>query len=215
MFPSWIELTRVLVALKHELSLASSRVPELHTTVLATGHDPLAIGSEGNAEDKVLVSLEGLDALAALGLDASTVVEASVVELPHLDGLVKRTRDEMATIRGERDTVDTVLVALFSFSTLNKNTSLGVPNADALVQATCSDEAVVGGDGDSGDAVFDLESEDALVLLDVPKSDCAVAGTRGDVTSVRSEVERVDVLFVTRELVEDALGGNVPNLFHY
>ena len=132
------------MALEHELSLAGSRVPELHTTVLATRHDPLAIGSEGDAEDEVLVTLEGLDALAALGLDTSTVVEASVVELPHLDGLVKRTRDEVATIRGERNTVDTVLVALFAFGALDKNTSLGVPNADTLVQATSSDEAVVG-----------------------------------------------------------------------
>jgi hypothetical protein len=57
-----------------------------------------------------------------------------------------------------------------------------------------------------------LESKDALVLLDVPESDCAVAGTRGDVTSIGSEVERVDVLFVTRELVKDALGGNIPDL---
>ena len=144
MFRNTIELTRVLVSLEHELSLASSRVPELHTTVLATGHDPLAIGSEGNAEDKVLVSLECLDALAALGLDASTVVKSSIVELPHLDSLVKRTRDEVATIRRERNTVDTVLVTLFAFSALNKNTGLSVPNADALVQATCSDKAVVG-----------------------------------------------------------------------
>ena len=203
------------MALKHELSLAGSRVPELHTTVLATGHDPLAVGSEGDAEDKVLVSLEGLDALAALGLDTSTVVEASVVELPHLDRLIKRTRNEVAAIGRECNTVDTILVALFAFSALDKNTSLGIPNADALVQATGSDEAVVGGDGDSGNAILDLESEDALVLLDVPKSNCAVAGTRGDVTSVRREVERVDVLFVARELVKDALGGNVPDLFEH
>lgn len=147
------------------------------------------------------MSLEGLDALAALGLDTSAVVEASVIELPHLDGLVKRTRDEMATIRRERDTVDAILVALFAFSALNKNTSLGIPDADALVQATRSDEAVVGRDGNSGNAILDLKSENALVLLDVPKSDCAVAGTRGDVTSVGSEVERVDVLLMTRELV--------------
>ena len=132
------------MSLEHELSLASSRVPELHTTVLATGHDPLAIGSEGNAEDKVLVSLECLDALAALGLDASTVVKSSIVELPHLDSLVKRTRNEVATIRRESNTVDTVLVALFAFGALDKNTRLGVPNADALIQATGSDEAVVG-----------------------------------------------------------------------
>jgi len=132
------------VALEHELSLAGSRVPELHTTILATGHDPLAIRSEGDAEDKVLVSLKGLDALATLGLDTSTVVEASVVKLPHLDSLVKRTGNEVATIGRKRNAVDTILVPLFAFGAFNKNTSLGVPNADALVQATCSDETVVG-----------------------------------------------------------------------
>lgn len=132
------------MALEHELSLAGSRVPELHTTVLATGHDPLAIRSESDTEDKVLVSLEGLDALATLRLDTSTVVEASVVELPHLDSLVKRAGNKVATIGRERNTIDTILVALFALSALNKNTSLGIPNADALVQATCSDETVVG-----------------------------------------------------------------------
>ena len=203
------------MALKHELGLASGRVPELHAAVLATGHDPLAIGSECDAEDKVLVALESLDALAALGLDAGAVVEAAVVELPHLDRLVERTRHEVATVGGEGDTVHTILVALLAFGALDKNTGLGIPDADALVQAACSDEAVVGGDGDSGNAILDLESEDALVLLDVPKSNCAVAGTRGDVTSVRREVERVDVLFVARELVKDALGGNVPDLFEH
>ena len=200
------------MALKHELGLASGRVPELHAAVLATGHDPLAIGSECDAEDKVLVALESLDALAALGLDAGAVVEAAIVELPHLDSLVKRTRDEVATIRRECNTVDTVLVALFAFSALNKNTSLGVPNADALVQAARSDEAVVGRDGNGGDAVFDLESQNALVLLDIPKSDSAVSGTGGDVTTIRGEVQRIDVLLVARELVENALAGNVPDL---
>lgn len=132
------------MALEHELSLASSRVPELHTTVLATRHDPLAIGSEGNAEDEVLVTLEGLDALAALGLHTGTVVEASVVELPHLDGLVKRAGDKVTTIRRECHTVDAVLVALLALGSLDENTGLGVPDADTLVQAASSDETVVG-----------------------------------------------------------------------
>jgi len=137
-------LTGVLVALEHELSLASSRVPELHATVLATRHNPLAIGSEGDAEDKVLVAFKGLDALAALRLDTSTVVEAAVVELPHLDGLVQRSGNEVATIRRECNTVDTILVALLTFGALDEDTGLGIPNAYALVQATCGDEAVIG-----------------------------------------------------------------------
>lgn len=200
------------MALKHELGLASGRVPELHAAVLATGHDPLAIGSECDAEDKVLVALESLDALAALGLDAGAVVEAAVVELPHLDRLVERTRHEVATVGGEGDTVHTILVALLAFGTFDENTGLGIPDADALVQAACSDEAVVGRDGNGGDAVFDLESQNALVLLDIPKSDSAVSGTGGDVTTIRGEVQRIDVLLVARELVENALAGNVPDL---
>jgi hypothetical protein len=200
------------VALKHKLSLASSRVPELDTTVLATRHDPLTIRSESNAEDKVLVALEGLDALATLGLDAGAVVEASVVELPHLDGLIQGAGDEVATVRREGHTVDTVLVALLAFGALDENTGLSVPDADALVQTACGDKAVVGWDGNGGDAIFNLESKDALVLLDIPESDRAVAGAGGDVTTVGGEIERVNILLVAGELVEDALAGNVPDL---
>jgi hypothetical protein len=132
------------VALKHKLSLASSRVPELNATVLATGHDPLSIRSESDAEDKVLVALKGLDALAALGLDAGTVVETSVVKLPHLDSLIKRAGDEVTTVRRESHTVDAVLVALLAFGALDEDTGLSIPDANALVQATCGDKAVVG-----------------------------------------------------------------------
>ena len=200
------------MTLKHKLGLASGRVPELHAAFLATGHDPLAIVSECDTEDEVFVALESLDALAALGLDAGAVVEAAVVELPHLDRLVERTRHEVATVGGEGDTVHTILVALLAFGALDKNTGLGIPDADALVQAACSDEAVVGRDGNGGDAVFDLESQNALVLLDIPKSDSAVSGTGGDVTTIRGEVQRIDVLLVASELVENALAGNVPDL---
>jgi hypothetical protein len=200
------------VTLEHELSLACRRIPELHATILATGHDPLTIGSQSDAEDKVLVTLKGLDALAALGLDTGTVVEASVVELPHLDRLVKRARDKVTTIRREGNTVDAILVALLAFGALDENTSLSIPDADTLVQATCSNEAVVGWDSDGGDAIFNLESKDALVLLDIPEANSAVAGAGGDVTTIGGEVERVNVLFVARELVEDALAGNVPDL---
>ena len=145
------------MALKHELGLASGWVPELHATVLATRHDPLAIGSECHAEDEVLMALESLDTLAALRLDACTVVEAAVVELPHLDRLVKRAGHEVATVRREGNAVHAVLVALLALSTLDKNTSLGVPDANALVQAAGSDEAVVGRDGNGCDAVLNLE----------------------------------------------------------
>ena len=125
---------------------------------------------------------------------------------------VERTGHEVTTVGGEGDTVHTILVALLAFGTFDENTGLGIPDADALVQAARSDEAVVGRDGNGGDAVFDLESQNALVLLDIPKSDSAVSGTGGDVTTIRGEVQRIDVLLVARELVENALAGNVPDL---
>jgi hypothetical protein len=207
-----IRHTRVLVALKHELGLASGRVPELDAAVLATRHNPLAIRSESDTEDEVVVALESLDTLAALGLDAGAVVEAAVVELPHLDCLVERAGHEVAAVGGEGDTVHTILVSLLAFGALDENTGLSVPDAHALVQAARGDEAVVGRDCNGGDAVFDLESKDALVLLDIPEPDGTVAGAGGDVTAVRGEVQRIDVLLVTRELVEDALASDVPDL---
>lgn len=206
------KLTRVLVTLEHELGSASGRVPELHAAVLATRHDPLAIRRLSDTEDEVLVTLEGLDALAALRLAAGAVVEASVVELPHLDRLVKRAGNQVAPIGGEGDTVDTILVSLLAFGTLDQDTGLSVPNADALVQAAGCDEAVVGGDSDGSDAVFDVEGEDASVLLNVPQPDSAVARAGGNVAAIRGEIQGVNVLLVTRELVENLLGRDIPDL---
>lgn len=45
---------RVLVALEHELGVASAGVPELHAAVLGSGEDPGSIGSQGDTEDEVL-----------------------------------------------------------------------------------------------------------------------------------------------------------------
>lgn len=204
--------TRVLVTLEHELGSASGGIPELHAAVLATRHDPLAIRRLGDTEDEVLVTLEGLDALAALRLAAGAVVEAGVVELPHLDRLVKRAGNQVAPIGGEGDTVDTILVSLLAFGTLDQDTGLSVPNADALVQAAGCDEAVVGRDSDGSDAVFDVEGENASVLLNVPQPDSAVARAGGNVATIRGEIQGVNVLLVTRELVENLLGRDIPDL---
>lgn len=38
----------VLVALQHHLSVACGRIPELDTTVLGAGHDPLTAGSQAD-----------------------------------------------------------------------------------------------------------------------------------------------------------------------
>jgi hypothetical protein len=47
-------LTRVLVTLKHELSLTRRCVPELDATVFGAGHDPVAIRRDSDGENVVL-----------------------------------------------------------------------------------------------------------------------------------------------------------------
>ena len=74
----------------------------------------------------------------------------------------------MVALRTESNRVHAVLMALLAFRSLDQHTRLGVPDAHALVQAAGSNETVVGRDGDGSNAVFNLQSEDALVLLDVP-----------------------------------------------
>ena len=47
-------LTRVLVTLEHQLRVASSRVPELHSSILGAAQDPSAVRGESNTQNKVL-----------------------------------------------------------------------------------------------------------------------------------------------------------------
>jgi hypothetical protein len=42
------------MALQHELRVTGARIPELDAAVLGARHDPLAIGRQSDAEDKVL-----------------------------------------------------------------------------------------------------------------------------------------------------------------
>ena len=99
-------LTRVLMTLQHKLRLTRRRIPELHATVLATRHNPLTVRGERNTENKVLVALESLDALAALGLVTGAVVESRVIKLPHLDCLIQGAGDEVAAVGGEGECPD-------------------------------------------------------------------------------------------------------------
>ena len=103
-------------------------------------------------------------------------------------------------------------MALLAFGAFNKNTSRRVPDAHTLIKTTCRHEATIGRDGYGRDTVFNRETEDTLICLNVPESDRAVAGAGGDVAAVRGEVEGVDVLLVTFEGVANLLGGNVPDL---
>jgi len=115
-------------------------------------------------------------------------------------------------IRRERYGIDRILVSLLAFCSFDHDARLRVPDAHALVQAACRYEAAIGRYRDGGDAVFDGEGKDALVLLDVPEPDRAVAGAGGDVAAVGGEVEGVDVLVVAGEAVADGFCCDVPDL---
>jgi hypothetical protein len=52
-----MKLTRVLMALQHQLRNSGIRVPELHAAVLGAAENPLAVGCEGNAQHEVLWSV--------------------------------------------------------------------------------------------------------------------------------------------------------------
>lgn len=142
---SRLELTTVLVALKHELGCTSLWIPELHATILGTRHDPSTVWSKCDTKNKVLVTFKGADALAILWVwwVATWDVLGTGVESPHSDGLVERTRYEMFSGGAECHGVYAVLVTLLALGALDENTRLGVPDANALVQTTGSNKAPV------------------------------------------------------------------------
>lgn len=159
------------------------------------------------------MALKCADALATFGLVGhSLVVPALWVESPHSDRLVQRSGYEVLATWAECHGVYTVLVALLALGALNKNTSRCVPNAYALVETTGSNVTSIGRHGNGGNSIFDREGEHTLVVMKIPKSDCSVARSGSNVSAVRGEVKRINVLVVAGELVADLLGGNIPNL---
>ena len=111
------------MSLEHELGQTRLRVPELYATILGSRHDPVAIRSERNTQDKVLVALESADALARLRVRWSTQrrILAASVEFPHSDRLVQRSGHEMVTTRAEGDRIHAVLMTLFAFCALHQD----------------------------------------------------------------------------------------------
>ncbi len=47
-------LTRVLVALEHQLRVPGLRIPELHPSVFGATHDPSPVRRESYTEDEIL-----------------------------------------------------------------------------------------------------------------------------------------------------------------
>lgn len=156
------------------------------------------------------MTFKSLHATAALrpGISES----AWSAKLPHLDRLVKTATDQIFPVRRECHAVNTVFVAIWSLEAFEQIALVDVPDTNALIQRASSDILSVGRDGDSCHAVFYRERERVAPSLDVPQANSSVAATRGDSTAIPSEVQRVDVLFVTRECVTDGSGLDIPDL---
>ena len=58
------KLTRVLMSLKHQLSLTSMRIPKLDPPILRARQHPIAILGQSHTEHKVLVALKRAQAPA-------------------------------------------------------------------------------------------------------------------------------------------------------
>lgn len=177
---------RVLVSLQHELRCARPGIPELHAAILGSGQHPVRVRGERNRENKVTVALKRLDALAALRARLVSLTRGA--ELPHLDSPVKTARDEVLAVGRESDRVHTVLVAVRSFETLNEEARVNVPDTHALIEGACGNKLSVRRDGNSSNAVLYRESECVAALLNIPQANGPVTTTRGDRSSVASEV---------------------------
>lgn len=200
------------MTLQHKLRVRRCRVPKLNSAVLRSGKYPLSIRSKCDTQNEVLMALERLDTLSTARARAERRTARGGVQLPHLDSLIERARDEIPTVRREGNTVHTVPMTIRPLEAFDEVPCVGIPNAHTLVQRTSSNQFAVGGDGDGGNAVLDAEGEDVLTGLDIPDSHSSVAGARRYVATVTCEVEGVDVLFVAVEGVTDHSVFDIPNL---
>lgn len=175
------------MALQHELRSACAGVPKLYSTVLRAGKHPVGIRSKSHRQDKVPVTLECLDTLATLR--AGLVALSRSAELPHLDRPVKTAGNKIFTAWGERNGVDTVLVAVRTFKALNKETGVDIPNTHALVKRAGGDKLGVGRNSNGRHSVLYGERKRISTLLNIPQADCPIAAARGDGATVTCKVQ--------------------------
>jgi hypothetical protein len=195
------------MTLQHQLRMPRLGIPELHPAILTSRHNPRTIRRQSNTQHEIFMPLKSPDTLPT-----TRAAAVMIIELPHANRLVQTTGNKMRSAWGESDRVNAILMTLLAFCSFDHVAGADVPDANALVERSGRDEAVVRRHGDGGNAVFDREHENALALLNVPDTDCAVTGARGDVAAVGGEVEGVDVLVVAGELVADDALVDVPYL---
>jgi hypothetical protein len=135
------------------------------------------------------MTFEGLDAATALERGLLGVADlARRGQFPHLDGLVQAAADKLAGVRGECDTIHTILVAVRTLEALEQVAHLDIPHPDALVKRAGSDELGIGRNGDRRDAILYGERQVAVARFQVPDSDGSIATSGSDRASIAGEV---------------------------
>lgn len=132
-------------------------------------------------------------------------------KLPHLDGLVQATADEVTRVGRESNRVNTVLVALGTLETLQQEACLDIPDPDTLVKRAGGDILGIGRDGNGGDAVLDGERCRVQTSLNIPKPDSAIATARSNGAAITGKIQAVDILLVTSESVANLPVLDVPD----
>lgn len=140
----------------------------------------LAYAAHSDEMSTYPVTFKRLYASTSLGCLVGNTSLAGGAELPHLDGPVEATADEVFATGRECDTVHTVLVPIGSFKALNKVAAVDVPNANALVKRSGCDQLTIGRDGNRSDAVLNGKGQDAASILNIPQSHSAVTTARSN-----------------------------------
>jgi hypothetical protein len=155
------------------------------------------------------MTLKSLDAPTALGGLLGNSPWSS--QLPHLDGLVQASADEIATVWRKRNAINAILVSIGALESFNQITP-NIPDPDALVKGTRGNVLGIRGNGNSRHAVLNSEGGNDAACLDIPEPDGTIPTSRGNSTSVTREVQGVDILLMAREGVANSSRGNVPDL---
>jgi len=137
--------------LQHQLR-SPALVPKLHTTVLRTRDDPLAIMRDSNGEHIIFMTREIEQALAEPVASFTGVVN-SRTELPVLERLIERAGDQALAVGRKGDRVDRVAVPT---ETVDQRARRNVPDAHDSVQRPRGNEACIGRDGHARHAGVDV-----------------------------------------------------------
>ena len=182
------KLTRILMALKHQLAGPGARIPKLHASIFGPTQHPVTIWCKGNAQDEVLVSFKRSRAPSPSSHLTTDHVAVSRHQLPHFDCFVQTSTDQAVTIGRESDAVDAVGMAIGSFQSTNQVASWYTPDTDALVQRSGCDKVSTRRNGDGGYPILNLEGQNLTIAFDIPDADGMVATTGGNVSAVAREV---------------------------